>query len=156
MPPLREREDDVIGLAHYILGKLARRMERNSKKLDAGAMQALRAYAWPGNVRELEHALEHAFVLAKTDIIHTIDLPSALHGRGSFFPQAEPPSVVRPLHSELIQLSYAEAKRQALSAFDEEYVRETLKRVDGNFSAAARHAGLDRSNFRRIAKKSKV
>lgn len=156
VPPLRDREDDVIGLAHYILDKLARRMEREPKKLDSGAMRALRAYAWPGNVRELEHALEYAFVLAKGDIIHPVDLPAALLGGLAPFAELEAPSVVRPMPSELIQLSYAEAKRQALSAFDEEYVRETLKRVDGNFSAAARHAGLDRSNFRRIAKKSRV
>ena len=156
LPPLRDREDDVIVIAHYILEKLARRMGRDAKKLIPGAIDALRGYGWPGNVRELEHALEHAFVLAKGNSIHPTDLPAALLGRRSRFPEAEAPSIVRPMPAELTQLSYAEAKRRALAAFDEEYVRETLRRVDGNFSAAARHAGLDRSNFRRIAKKAKV
>jgi two-component system response regulator HydG len=156
LPRLQDREDDVIVLAHYILEKLARRMARDAKKLSPGAIELLRAYGWPGNVRELEHALEHAFVLAKGTAIHPADLPAALRGRVSSFTEIEAASVTRPLPSELTQLSYAEAKRRALAAFDEEYVRETLRRADGNFSAAARHAGLDRSNFRRIAKKSRV
>jgi DNA-binding NtrC family response regulator len=52
-------------------------------------------------------------------------------------------------------LPYSEAKRRAMLAFDESYVQATLKRADGNVSSAARLAGLDRSNFRRLIKKSK-
>ncbi len=55
----------------------------------------------------------------------------------------------------LLDLPYSEAKRRALEAFDRAYVSELLKRSGGNLSEAARKAGLDRSNFRRIVRKAK-
>jgi len=63
----------------------------------------------------------------------------------------EPPLAPR----ELYALPYAEAKRRAMLAFDDRYLTEVLAQVGGNLSAAARHAGLDRSNFRRLMKKRK-
>ncbi|WP_394838518.1 sigma-54 dependent transcriptional regulator [Pendulispora rubella] len=177
VPPLRERDDDIVLLTHHVLQKLARRMGRAPKRVSAEAMEALRAYAWPGNVRELEHAVEHAFVLATGERIELGDLPqmaqqapsSSRDGRdtdvaevpraglpglaalaGSMEPQA--PHV----RFDLFALPYAEAKRRAMKAFDDGYVREVLSRSGGNLSAAARHAGLDRSNFRRIVKRRKT
>ena len=50
-------------------------------------------------------------------------------------------------------MSYAEAKRLAMARFDEAYIREILRQTAGNLSEAARVAGLDRSNFRRIVRK---
>ena len=50
-------------------------------------------------------------------------------------------------------MPYAEAKKQAQNLFDEAYMAAVMKRASGNLSEAARRAGLDRSNFRRIARK---
>src|SRR5580658_4937241 len=75
LPPLRERGEDVLLLANHYLQKFARSMGRQSKRLGADAVRALRDYDWPGNVRELEHAIEHAMVLAQRDIITAQDLP---------------------------------------------------------------------------------
>lgn len=162
IPPLRERDDDIALLAQHALQKLATRMGRPQKTLSRGALQALREYPWPGNVRELEHALEHAFVLARSEEIGEQDLPfvTASH------PSIAPPSSGNPTSGEAPTFEivgdgstdlppYAEAKRRAMLAFDESYVQATLKRADGNVSSAARLAGLDRSNFRRLIKKSK-
>jgi DNA-binding NtrC family response regulator len=55
--------------------------------------------------------------------------------------------------AELAELPYAEAKKRLLSQFDETYTRELLERASGNMSEAARRAGLDRSNFRRLLKR---
>jgi DNA-binding NtrC family response regulator len=57
--------------------------------------------------------------------------------------------------ADLLELPYGEAKRRALEAFDRAYVSELLKRSGGNLSEAARKAGLDRSNFRRIVRKAR-
>jgi DNA-binding NtrC family response regulator len=54
---------------------------------------------------------------------------------------------------EVLDLPYSEAKRRALESFDRSYVEHALRREQGNVSAAARRAGLDRSNFRRLVKK---
>jgi len=53
----------------------------------------------------------------------------------------------------LADLSYADAKERAGTTFDRTYVDRLLQRVDGNMSEAARQAGMDRSNFRRLVKK---
>jgi two-component system response regulator HydG len=60
---------------------------------------------------------------------------------------------VRANQGELAELPYAEAKRRLLAQFDDTYTRELLRRANGNMSEAARRAGLDRSNFRRLIKR---
>ena len=57
--------------------------------------------------------------------------------------------------SSLLEMPYAEAKRRMLALFDESYVASVMHRAGGNTSEAARQAGLDRSNFRRIARKTR-
>ncbi len=154
LPPLRQREDDVVVLTHHFLQKLALRMGRDPKRIGADALHMLKSYAWPGNVRELEHAIEHAFVLCQGDTISASDLPFA-HDELDVLERAdgEPASGVVGWPGDLHRLPYADAKRQAMALFDEMYVRESIRRSNGNLSEAARKAGLDRSNFRRIVRK---
>jgi two-component system response regulator HydG len=56
----------------------------------------------------------------------------------------------------LAHLPYAEAKRLALRAFERRYLTALLKRSNNNVSSAARAAGVDRSNFRRLLKQFEV
>jgi DNA-binding NtrC family response regulator len=167
LPPLRERGDDTLLLAHHFIQKLARRMARDVKGLSSGAISALRGYSWPGNVRELEHALEHAFVLSRGGHIEAIDFPAPIRP----VPNEEPITSVRmpivpgavgaadttalTLGRDLFELPYADAKQRVLSLFDEAYVNAVLARCEGNTSEAARQAGLDRSNFRRVVRKAR-
>ena len=60
-----------------------------------------------------------------------------------------------PPMSGLVALPYAEAKRRLVARFDESYTGELLRKTGGNMSEAARRAGLDRSNFRRLLKRHK-
>jgi DNA-binding NtrC family response regulator len=172
LPPLRERGDDVLLLANHYLQKFARSMHRAIKKLAPDSVRALREYEWPGNVRELEHAIEHAMVLSQRDLICASDLPflrpsgtfreaGAILGigleRAAIYPGA-PARVgdTGPAElAELAELPYAEAKRRLVAQFDEAYTGEILRRASGNMSEAARQAGLDRSNFRRLLKRRK-
>jgi DNA-binding NtrC family response regulator len=55
--------------------------------------------------------------------------------------------------ADLAGVPYAEAKRRLIALFDETYTAELLRRTGGNTSEAARRAGLDRSNFRRLMKR---
>jgi DNA-binding NtrC family response regulator len=73
-------------------------------------------------------------------------------------PASEPRPVVDPtraMFAELAELPYAEAKRRLVSLFDSTYTGEILRRTSGNMSEAARRAGLDRSNFRRLLRRHK-
>src|SRR5688500_1481111 len=74
VPPLREREGDLPGLAATILQRLAGAQGRQAPRLTDEALSALRAYPFPGNVRELENILERAIALADEDRIEAADL----------------------------------------------------------------------------------
>ena len=151
LPALREREEDVVLLANHFVRKLAVRMGRSAKTLGEGALDALRAHSWPGNVRELEHAVEHAFVLSRGEIIEASDLP--IERAPAAFSSEAPTAISPPWNHEAYALPYAEAKKRILADFDLAYVREQIRRADGNVSEAARRSGLDRSNFRRILRR---
>jgi DNA-binding NtrC family response regulator len=182
LPPLRDRGDDVLLLANHYLQKFARSMQREQKTLTSEAIRALRDYDWPGNVRELEHAIEHAMVLSQKDVIAAADLPFARQalpfrdsatmpgvgavsgGVGGIVPPAPSPRERRSdgvpamghgMFAGLSELPYAEAKRRLVALFDETYTGELLRRTGGNMSEAARRAGLDRSNFRRLLRRRK-
>ncbi|HEX4511894.1 MAG TPA: sigma 54-interacting transcriptional regulator, partial [Polyangiaceae bacterium] len=153
LPALRERDDDVAILAAHFARKLAVRMGRTPKRLSDDAMRSLRNYDWPGNVRELEHAIEHAFVLSQGDVIEARDLPIAKEASG--FPTEQPTAISPPWNHEAYALPYPDAKKKVLADFDVAYVREALRRSNGNVSEAARLSGLDRSNFRRVLRRLK-
>ena len=67
VPPLREREDDVLLLAAAFSERMGRRLGRRFAPLAAEWAQRLRAYGWPGNVRELENVIERAAITAHGD-----------------------------------------------------------------------------------------
>src|SRR5690606_37217310 len=69
LPPLRERLEDVPLLAQSFLQMTARRLGTPVKRLDAGAIERLRAHPWPGNVRELENACWRLAALASDERI---------------------------------------------------------------------------------------
>lgn len=74
VPPLRERDDDILLLAMRFLEKFAHEMQLPPARLSDDAMAALRRYDFPGNVRELENILERAYTLCDADVIHASDL----------------------------------------------------------------------------------
>jgi DNA-binding NtrC family response regulator len=69
MPPLREREEDVLLLAAYFLHHFSNRYKKPALKMDSKAEAALKKWSWPGNVRELQHSMERAVILAEGKII---------------------------------------------------------------------------------------
>jgi len=67
VPPLREREGDIAGLAQHFLAYCNVR-EQQQKQWSDAALAVIKQHAWPGNVRELKHAVERAFILADKQI----------------------------------------------------------------------------------------
>jgi transcriptional regulator with GAF, ATPase, and Fis domain len=74
VPPLRERPEDVVALAHLALDRMSQRLGIRAK-LSPRALEELRQYAWPGNVRELLNVLERAVLLSSGGTIDTVELP---------------------------------------------------------------------------------
>ena len=129
IPPLRERVDDILPLAHHFLRK--HDGPQRITGLHTVTAEIMRRYRWPGNVRELENAIERATLLAKGEEIAPSDLPPELSG-GSEVDRAVP-----------IGKSLSAARED----FERYFILECLRRHHGNVSRAAREAGLHRQNF---------
>lgn len=94
VPPLRDRRDDVLPLAHRFVAQAAERLDRPISGFTPEAENRLVTYAWPGNVRELENAVERAVALANGRRLDLDDLPEELLAPCVAVPTLE---TVRPL-----------------------------------------------------------
>jgi len=115
LPPLRERGDDVLLLAHAFCERIAARMGRAARSFDPEAESLLSRYPWPGNVRELENAIEQALVFAEGDRIGVGDLPEWLSSKSKTGLMSLPTGelslteVLEDLERQLILRAYEEA-----------------------------------------------
>lgn len=74
VPPLRERDEDVVMLGNFFMEQYGRKYNKHKLKLSNGAIQKLREYGWPGNVRELKHTMERAVIMGENSILEPEDL----------------------------------------------------------------------------------
>ena len=131
IPPLRERKQDIPFLANHFIRKLAADSGSAVESITDAAMERLMAYHWPGNVRELENVIERSLVLCRGSQLDAGDvlLESAPRPRSQngqhFLPEG-----------------------LTLDQYEQELIREALRRADGNKSHAARLLGLTRNALR--------
>ena len=83
VPNLRDRRSDLPLLIEHFIERLNSDLGRSVRGVTPEVMERLMAYHWPGNVRELENAVEHAFVLARSDSLDTDCLPGSVIEGGS-------------------------------------------------------------------------
>lgn len=80
LPPLRERQQDIMHLTSFFLEKQCRLMGRIPCTINKQALEVLEQYSWPGNVRELENLIERMIVLTDASVITLEDIPSKILG----------------------------------------------------------------------------
>lgn len=149
MPPLRERQEDVLLLATAFLKEFARENNREFKPLSRDAMEAVRNYPWPGNVRELRTAMEHGVVMSNSGKIELTHLPRQLH-----MPQhpdisentAREPA---PDNGTSTQNGLVPAGVLNLSLLERNAIQQALAQSNGNRTAAARLLGISRRTLQR-------
>ncbi len=148
LPPLRDRPEDVPLLAQHFLRLYSSKLKKKLTGFSPRAMEALTCSRWVGNVRELENVVERASVLTSHEVVDVDDLPPGFQDQPQAGSQVEVFS--------LAHLPYAQAKRLAMRAFERRYLTALLEKNNQNVSSAARAAGVDRSNFRRLLKQYEV
>lgn len=131
LPPLREREKDVLIIAEHLLERMALQHGLQVPKLSPEIRSALLGYHWPGNVRELKNGLERALLLSEPGELE----PSELISRQG--PVRELRGGPIPFPAQLDEIASAAAK-------------VTLKMCDGNRSEASRQLGISRKRLRRL------
>ncbi|MFI8557311.1 sigma-54-dependent Fis family transcriptional regulator [Pseudomonas putida] len=79
LPPLRERQGDILALAEYFVGIYSARLQREVPLISEAAQHALEAHAWPGNTRELENVVHFALLVSDGPELlpEHLDLPNA-------------------------------------------------------------------------------
>jgi len=119
LPPLREREADLLLLADYFLEKYAEEYNKDIKRISTPAIDALVQYHWPGNVRELENCLERAVLLCEDQVIHSYHLPPTLQT------------------AEETGTQQSQSLKDAVERFERELLIDSLKSSRGNMRQAA-------------------
>jgi len=137
LPPLRARREDIPP----IVAELLRRRGLAPGPIAGPNLDRLVAHDWPGNVRELRNVIDRAVALSP-GATGFGDLRLALTPTAS-----EEPLAVRG------DLPYADAKQLVLAAFERRYLRDVWVRAEGNLSAAARIAEMDRKHLRTLLRK---
>jgi DNA-binding NtrC family response regulator len=69
IPPLRDRDDDIVLISEFYLNQFAGKYDRLPLKFTSGALDKLKKHSWPGNIRELRHTIEKAVILCERDIL---------------------------------------------------------------------------------------
>ena len=153
LPPLRERAGDVPLLARAFLGRYGRGREIS---LDEPALAALQAYAWPGNVRELQNVIERACALADGPTVRARDLPDYVLSRPATAGVPAGPATDGRMPPTRADLPLKQAKEQWMESLEGAYLRALLESHQGNISAAAKVAGIDRKTFHRLINKYRL
>ena len=130
LPDLAERPDDILLLAQHFLSKMRVKYGKQVSSISAPALNLLQTYQWPGNIRELENCIERAVLMAKSDCIHSYDLPPTLQNEEmdeSLF--GSETAGTRTLDEQMMM-------------FERKVLKDCLKRHNGNQSAAGRELGV--------------
>ena len=67
IPPLRERQDDLLMLLEYFVHRFAQKMGKHFGKIDKRTVELFRSYPWPGNIRELQNVVERSVIVSSDD-----------------------------------------------------------------------------------------
>jgi DNA-binding NtrC family response regulator len=128
VPPLRERPEDVLEIAHHVLTR-----EAPGSRLEPDAAQALESYDWPGNVRELEHQVQRVAALG-VPLIELAHLSREVRG-------ALRRTSTRPTSRSRAPAGTPEAEREAVLA--------ALDAARGNITHAARRLSMTRQGLKK-------
>jgi DNA-binding NtrC family response regulator len=129
--PLRERKEDIPDLANLFLARFAKDSGRDLRGISPAAMQILLGHYWPGNVRELQNVIERASALAGGPLLEAGDIQLDL-----------------PRNRGGVAVDRFLPEGMTLDHWEDEMIREALKRANGNKSQAARLLGLSRNALR--------
>jgi len=125
LPPLRERENDVLLLAEFYLHKYSAKYDKQGLKINQKATQKLLNYSWPGNVRELQHSIEKAVILADDRVL----------GESSF-----------NLNNDHADLDL-NLQNSTLEEMEKAMILASIKKEQGNMSNVAKNLGITRQTL---------
>ncbi|MBU0695060.1 MAG: sigma-54-dependent Fis family transcriptional regulator, partial [Bacteroidetes bacterium] len=145
MPPLREREKDIMTFAEYFLNSANQELDKDLKGFSSEVEDCLLTYPWPGNVRELKNVMRRAVLLSEGDLVQIKALPLEIstHSKVSAFESAMESN---SLSGGVIKERKLDLKNTALEA-EYETILKVLKEVNFNKTKAAQILNVDRKTL---------
>ncbi len=138
LPPLRERREDIMLLAHHFLSTYAAKFQKRVRDFSAEAKQRMLMYDWPGNVRELEHVVERAVVLTENELMQADEIMLSRRETQT--------------HLE----SFRVAKTKSIAQFERRYIQDLLLAYEGNVTRAAAAARKNRRALWELIRKHQI
>jgi two-component system nitrogen regulation response regulator NtrX len=140
VPPLRDRKEDIPSITEHFVGEICTEHGKERKKVPRAAMERLMAHTWPGNVRELRNVVERLVILSTGPAIGEDTVQRVL---------AADSARAETTHMAVFD---QEDFREAVLAFEKEFLTQKLRQNEFNVSRTAEKLGLDRTSIHRKMK----
>jgi len=162
IPPLRDREVDVVLLAHYFVRRFNPELRTHVQRFAPEVLPALLRYAWPGNVRELENVIKASLVVARGNVFQLEFLPERVRGVPPAVPGESPPAAPPAMPGakdegagemcrQLLRHKqfHGHIYKHVIAAAEREVIRACLEQTAGQLAPAARLLGITRATLRK-------
>ncbi|MBX3329174.1 MAG: sigma-54-dependent Fis family transcriptional regulator [Nitrospira sp.] len=143
LPPLRERQEDILPLAAHVIERQGKRYGAEKKRFTQQAEEALYHYHWPGNIRELENVVARAVILSDRP-----DIQAELLG----LPAVGPAVNKAGRTEEATPVSY----HHSMESHSRWLIQEALRKAEGNQTRAAALLNLQRTYFTKLLKQKGI
>jgi transcriptional regulator with GAF, ATPase, and Fis domain len=138
IPPLRDRQGDILELAAFFLARFNREIKKQIKGFTNDAIEEIMAHPWPGNIRELENAVERAVVFCQDNYIRPADLFLSARDRG------------------LDDAYYGKSLKESVNIFKKNFIRNKLESNDWNQTRTAKMLGIQRTYLSKLIKELEI
>jgi transcriptional regulator with PAS, ATPase and Fis domain len=140
IPPLRERQEDIIPLVEHFLRKFGSKMKKTGVEISSEAMKFLLTNPWPGNVRELENSIERALALSGTSRLLAPEHFPQLAGESGIFDR----------------LTEGKSLKEMLQAIERRFIIEALEKTGWRVTRAAELLEVTRQHLHNKMKRYKI
>ncbi|MBI5233954.1 MAG: sigma-54-dependent Fis family transcriptional regulator [Deltaproteobacteria bacterium] len=144
LPPLRERDDDIILLANHFLDFYCKHHDKHIEGFSPEAVEQLLKHSWPGNIRELKNVIERTALTSRKKWIHGIP--------GLDITALNPSST----DSLPTRFNYMEARKKILDNLERVYLATYLGDEDSNLDKVAQRMGVSTRTINRMLKKHEL
>ena len=151
LPPLRERQMDILPIAYHFLEKFCHELDKTIKGFGDDVVHRLMRFDWPGNVRQLKNVVERAAILCESNQITLKDIP--------LFRDIEDIEEMlerTPLTNEELKKIKKDIRQKAVHRVEKNFILNALAKNDWNITQAAEKTGLQRTNLHNLMKKHNI
>lgn len=147
VPPLRDRREDIVFLAHFFLEKFKKKFGKIDLALGQEVLSSIRSYEWPGNVRELENLMQYLVAVSDANEVKAEFLPAKMRTVDA----CEADEALFPSGAD-----FNSARKRFLDNFTRQYLVNAIRRNKGNISGAAKQINVRRSSLQRMIRRLRI